>query len=100
MCCAGVANSPLPAVRRVTEDHPAAVRIQFRLPSGRIARRFYGDELVDTLYEFVRGAFPASQTRNFELFHAFPAHALRDDLGRTLVEANLTGDVLSLRWAD
>lgn len=75
-------------------DHPDAVQITFRaVDSSRATRRFYQDDTVKTLYDFVRTI--ESTPADFTLVVPFPRRSL-SDLDSKLGDLNINKAILNI----
>merc|ERR1719329_55581 len=94
-----------PAVDLKLEEEPPttdpnAVRIQFRLPQGKkVVRRFLKSDLVASVYAFIEISCQGEgHGRVLQLKSGFPPKSLENKKTNTILEANLSGELVQGRF--
>ena len=101
---ASIEQTKPPSTVKLEPEPPAsnteAVRIQFRLPTGKkVVRRFLKTDLVEMTYKFVEeSCVGEGHGRVLELKSGFPPKSIEDKKTSTISDAGLAGEMIQGRF--
>jgi len=84
------------------EPAEGGVKVAFRLPTGRLVRKFPSDAIIGQVFAFVAGEVKMAEEggKEFELRAGYPVKVLKWEGGETVEQLKLQGEQVTFRWIE